>query len=144
MGDILKLGPRDSLEILGSGPEELLALASYAPLGSPPPAHLHPGQEERFEVLEGRMRAIVDDDELEIGAGETLEVHAGSTHQMWNPAEEPARVRWSTRPGLRTEQWFRELDSIFAEDGAIANGREVDFGALLEEYADVFRLAEAG
>lgn len=144
MGDILKLGPRDSLEVLASGPGELLVLATYVPLGSPPPAHLHPGQDESFEVLEGRLRAKVDGEQLEVGAGETLEISAGSAHQMWNPAEEPARVRWSTRPGLRTERWFRELDSIFAEDGAIANGEEVDFGALLEDYADVFRLAEAG
>jgi mannose-6-phosphate isomerase-like protein (cupin superfamily) len=143
MGDVLRLGPRDSLEIVGSGPAELLVIASYVPLGSPPPAHLHPAQDERFEVLEGRMRAKLDGEELEIAAGETLEVPAGSAHQMWNPAERPARVRWSTRPGLRTESWFRELDSIFAEDGAIAKGREIDFGALLEEYADVFRLADA-
>jgi hypothetical protein len=57
MGDVLKLGPRDSLEILSSDEEELLVLASYVPLGSPPAAHLPPSRDERFEVLEGRMRA---------------------------------------------------------------------------------------
>ena len=59
---------------------------------------------------------------------------------MWNPGAEPARVRWVTVPGGRTEQWFRTLDGLFREGGDIAEGREVDFAALLEEYADVFRL----
>jgi hypothetical protein len=49
-------------------------------------------------------------------------------------------VRWVTVPGGRTEQWFRTLDGLFREGGDIAEGREVDFAALLEEYADVFRL----
>ena len=53
-------------------------------------------------------------------------------------------MRWVTTPALRTEEWFRTLDSLFAEDGAIARGGEVDFGALLEEYADVFRLDTEG
>jgi hypothetical protein len=47
-----------------------------------------------------------------------------------------------TTPPGRTERWFRTLDGLFREGGDIAAGREVDFGALLEEYSDVFRLAQ--
>jgi mannose-6-phosphate isomerase-like protein (cupin superfamily) len=141
MGDVLKLGPHDSLEVVSSGPAALEVEATYRPLGSPPPAHLHPGQDERFEVLEGTMRVRVDGEERELPTGAELDVARGQVHQMWNPGETPARVRWVTTPALRTEEWFRNLDSLFAEDGAITRGREVDFGALLEEYADVFRLA---
>ena len=61
---------------------------------------------------------------------------------MWNPGSEPARVRWVTTPAGRTEEWFRTLDGLFREGGDIAAGREVDFGALLEEYSDVFRLEQ--
>jgi quercetin dioxygenase-like cupin family protein len=140
MGDVLKLGPHDSLEIVSSSEAALEVEASYRPGGSPPPAHLHPGQDESFEVLEGAMRVRVDGEESELPAGGEIEILRGQVHQMWNPHEEPARVRWVTTPGGRTEQWFRLLDGLFGEDGDIAAGREVDFGALLEEYSDTFRL----
>src|SRR2546423_792703 len=64
--------------------------------GSFPPEHLHPRQEERFEVLEGAIRAIVDGAERRYHAGETFDVPAGTRHQM--TADEPSRLRWEVRP----------------------------------------------
>jgi quercetin dioxygenase-like cupin family protein len=143
-GDVLRLGPHDSLEIRSSTPEQLEVLASYRPQGTPPPAHLHPSQDERFEVLEGEMRARVDGEELRMPAGTEIEILRGQAHQMWNPGDVEARVRWRTTPALRTEEWFRVLDSLFAPEGAIARGEEVDFPSLLDDYADVFRLVLDG
>jgi len=140
MSEKLSLGPHDSLEIRSSAPEALEVEASYRPGGSPPPAHFHSAQDERFEILVGAMRVRVDGEEREIAAGAEIEIGRGQVHQMWNPGEVPARVRWVTTPAGRTEEWFRVLDGLFREGGEIAEGREVDFGALLEEYADVFRL----
>jgi mannose-6-phosphate isomerase-like protein (cupin superfamily) len=140
MGDVLKLGPHDSLEIVSSSEEALEVEASYRPGGSPPPAHFHPSQDEHFEVLEGAMTTWVDGEERELPAGAEIDIGRGQVHQMWNPGEAPARVRWVTTPAGRTEEWFRVLDGVFREDGEIAAGREVDFAGLLEEYSDVFRL----
>ncbi len=142
MSEKLSLGPHDSLEIRSSTPEALEVEASYRPGGSPPPAHFHPAQDEHFEILEGAMRARVDGEERELEAGAEIAIGRGQVHQMWNPGSEPARVRWVTTPAGRTEQWFRVLDGLFREGGDMAAGREVDFGALLEEYSDVFRLAQ--
>ena len=69
MSETLKLGPHDSLEIVSSTPEALEVEASYRPGGSPPPAHFHPAQDERFEVLDGAMRARVDGEERELADG---------------------------------------------------------------------------
>ena len=140
MSEKLSLGPHDSLEIRSSTPEALEVEASYRPGGSPPPAHFHPAQDERFEVLEGAMRVRVDGEERELAAGVEIEIGRGQVHQMWNPGPEPARVRWVTVPAGRTEEWFRTLDGLFGEGGDVAAGREIDFAALLEEYSDVFRL----
>ena len=140
MPEKLSLGPHDQLEIRSSTPEALEVEATYRPGGSPPPAHFHPAQDEHFEVLEGAMQVKVDGEERELAAGSEIEIARGQVHQMWNPGSEQARVRWVTTPAGRTEQWFRTLDGLFGEDGAIAEGREVDFGALLDEYSDVFRL----
>jgi mannose-6-phosphate isomerase-like protein (cupin superfamily) len=142
MSERLSLGPHDSLEITSSTEEAFEVEASYRPGGSPPPAHFHPAQDERFEILEGAMRVVVDGEERLLEEGTEIEIGRGQVHRMWNPGSEPARVRWVTTPAGRTEQWFRTLDGLFREDGAIAAGREVDFGALLEEYSDVFRLAQ--
>ena len=137
-GDVLRLGPHDSLEIRSSTPEAFEVEARYRPGGSPPPGHLHPAQDESFEVLEGEMRARVDGEGLELPTGARLEIRRGQVHQMWNEGTEPARVRWVTSPGGRTEEWFRTLDRVFSGEA----GPDVDFGALLSEYSDVFRLAE--
>jgi mannose-6-phosphate isomerase-like protein (cupin superfamily) len=139
VGDRLRLGPHDSLEILSSTPEALEIEARYRPEGSPPPAHLHPAQDESFEVLEGAMRARVEGEELDLPAGQRLQIGRGQIHQMWNEGTEPARVRWVTTPTGRTEEWFRTLDRVFSGEA----GPDVDFSALLSEYEDVFRLADA-
>src|SRR4051794_16421031 len=87
---------------------ELLEMeATYAGDGSMPPTHLHPGQAERFEVLDGSVRAIVDGEESVYGQGESFEVPAGTPHQMG--AEEPTRMRWEVRPALRTAEFFERL-----------------------------------
>lgn len=62
---------------------------------------------------------------------------------MWNPGAEPARVRWRTTPGGRTEQWFRAIDALHREGRVGRNGMPgpLSFGVMLDEYRDVFRLA---
>jgi mannose-6-phosphate isomerase-like protein (cupin superfamily) len=140
MPEKLSLGPDNQIEIRSSTPEALEVEAAYRPGGSPPPAHFHPAQDEHFEVLEGTMRVKVDGEERELATGAEIEIGRGEVHQMWNSGSEPARLRWVTTPAGRTERWFRTLDGLFGEGGAIAEGREIDFAALLDEYSDVFRL----
>jgi quercetin dioxygenase-like cupin family protein len=143
MADVLKLTPSESLEVLASGPETLEVEATYGPNGSPPPAHWHPAQDERFEVVAGTLRVRVDGTERDLTPGETIEIGRGSVHQMWNPGAEPARVRWRTSPGGRTEQWFRSIDALHREGKVGRNGMPgpLAFGVMLSEYRDVFRLA---
>src|SRR5215210_4366121 len=92
----LELTPHESVRFLSNSPEVLEVEGTWAPGGSPPPKHFHPGQSEHFEVLEGTLRARVDGREHELGAGDTLEVPAGALHQMWNEGEGPARATWRT------------------------------------------------
>jgi quercetin dioxygenase-like cupin family protein len=135
VGEELEIGTGTRLRVL-SRSEELLELeASYDGGGSPPPAHLHPEQDERFEVLAGAMTARVSGRERELSRGAVLEVPRGTPHQMWNAGGETAVMRWSTTPAGRTLEWFREL-------AALARGEQAgDPATLLERYRDVFRLA---
>ncbi len=143
MPDVLKLTPSESLEVRSSSPEALEVEATYGPGGSAPPKHFHPSQDEHFEVLEGAIRLRIDGEERELAQGEQIDIPSGSVHQMWNPGTEPARVRWRTSPGGRTEQWFRAVDSLHRQGKVGRNGMPgpLAFGVMLSEYRDVFRLA---
>jgi mannose-6-phosphate isomerase-like protein (cupin superfamily) len=141
VADELKLGPTALLRVVRSDAEELEAEATYAPGSQAPPNHLHPDQDEHFEILEGAMQVKIDGGpEQTVGAGETLDVPRNTPHVMWNGADEPARTRWITRPAGRTEEWFRTLDSFQrrTEAGETVEGDE--YIRALEEYSDVFRL----
>jgi mannose-6-phosphate isomerase-like protein (cupin superfamily) len=93
----------------------LLDMEATFPAGAaPPPLHLHPRQEERFTVLGGALELQLGDGRRALRAGETLVIPAGTPHAMWNPGASPARVRWETRPALRTEQFFETLVALAA------------------------------
>jgi quercetin dioxygenase-like cupin family protein len=103
--------------------DELLVMeASYGGDGSLPPEHLHPAQEERFEVIDGAVRAIVDGAERRYEKGDAFAVPAGTPHQM--TGDGPARVRWEVRPALRTAEFFETLLSGTAGPDFLAEFRE--------------------
>ncbi|MFL5782588.1 MAG: cupin domain-containing protein, partial [Thermoleophilaceae bacterium] len=95
------------LRIVRIEDEVLVMEARYGGHGQLPPEHLHPSQTERFEVLEGAIRAIVGGDERRYERGQTFDVPAGTPHQM--AGDGPARFRWEVRPPLRTADFFEQL-----------------------------------
>jgi mannose-6-phosphate isomerase-like protein (cupin superfamily) len=115
---------------------ELLEMeATYSGDGGMPPLHLHPSQAEHFEILEGSMRTIVDGEERVYEAGESLDVPAGTPHQMG--AQEPTRMRWEVRPAMRTAEFFERLYGD-GPDSAQKMGE-----AFWAEFQAEFRLAES-
>jgi quercetin dioxygenase-like cupin family protein len=118
-----------------TGGEVLEMEATYGGAAGMPPEHLHPGQLERFEVLEGSMRTIVGDTEKTYEAGESFEVPAGTPHQM--AAEGPSRMRWEVRPALRTAEFFERLYGD-APDSAREAESIADF---LAEFGDEIRFS---
>jgi hypothetical protein len=107
--------------------------ASYDGTGGMPPEHLHPSQDERFEVLDGRVRAIVGDVERSYGAGESFDVPAGTPHRM-APEGGPASTRWHVRPALRTAEFFERL---------YGGGESERFAEFLDEFSDEIRMTGA-
>lgn len=90
---------------------------TYPPGSDPPPRHLHPQQDEHFEVVTGRLRAVVDDVEQELGPGDVLDVARGTPHLMHPVADEPTTVLWRTSPALRTDHLFCDLWQAAADNG---------------------------
>src|SRR3712207_4065229 len=88
MDEELTIGPGTTLRVVAHSDDVLEIEASYAPNGAPPPAHLHPEQDERFEVLAGAVRVRAAEADGVIMAGEVLEIPRGTVHQMWNGRDE--------------------------------------------------------
>ena len=137
-----KLTPHESVTLRAETPQAIEVEAVYAPGGDPPPAHLHPAQDERFEVLEGELTVRLGGEQRVLRAGDTINVPRGTPHQMWNAEEQPARVAWTTSPALRTGDWYRTLDRLQREGRVGKDGMPgpLAFAAYLTEYSDVFRL----
>ena len=111
--------------------------ATYGGNGALPPEHFHPRQVERFEVLEGTIRAIIGGTERRYGRGETFDVPAGTPHQMG--AEEPSRMRWEVRPALRTAEFFERLYG----DGPDSARAATSIADFLAKFSDEMRITSA-
>jgi hypothetical protein len=123
--------------------DELLAMeAEWSREETRPPAHFHPHQDERFEVLEGELTADVGGKIRVLRAGETIEVPRRTSHRMWNAADRPARARWEVRPALRTQEMFAAIDRSRAFRRSPKGGGMTPLGAapVLREFSEEFRL----
>jgi quercetin dioxygenase-like cupin family protein len=117
-----------------SGGERVVIEITYEGGPDLPPAHFHPNQTERFEVLEGQIHAVIGGEERSFAAGDHFEVPPGTVHQMWS--EHGARQRWETSPPLRTERFF---ELVWGIQNAVAEGGE-PLELDLAELRDEFRL----
>jgi mannose-6-phosphate isomerase-like protein (cupin superfamily) len=137
--ETLHLNSHETVRLVRETPEDLEVEARWAPSAAQPPSHLHPAQDERFEVLTGRLMASLEGSERTLGPGESLEIPRGTPHKMWNPGPEPASASWHTRPAGRTAEWFRTVDRL-----GLGGTRRPALPAManaLRSYSDVFQLA---
>lgn len=82
------------------------------PSGFVAAAHVHPFQEERFQVLEGTVMFRIDGQALAAEPGDTILVAAGRKHQFWNAGEEEVRFACEVRPALQFEQLIETMFSL--------------------------------
>ena len=80
--------------------------------------HIHPRQDEYFEVISGTLRGRVSGKEFTAGPGERLVVHAGAPHVWWNSGEDELHVLAEARPALRFEYFFESFFGL-AQDGKV-------------------------
>jgi quercetin dioxygenase-like cupin family protein len=122
---------------------ELLEVESVYTKPSPsrPPAHYHPYQEERFEVLSGRGNVVVDGGERTLREGEVLIIPPGTPHEMWAEGT-GARVNWQTRPAMKTEDFFETMWGLAnagkTNEKGVPNLLRV--AVIAREHSDEFRL----
>jgi mannose-6-phosphate isomerase-like protein (cupin superfamily) len=97
---------------------ELVAIDLELPAGGRVPGglHIHPVQEERFEVVEGAMRFRMGGRRVVAGPGDVVVVPPGMPHDFANGGDTEALVRVEVRPALKMEELF-ETAVALAEQG---------------------------
>ncbi len=63
-----------------------------------PTEHVHPSQEERWQVLSGTLAVAFDGEEQRLTVGEDVTLPAGVPHRIWNPGAKPSRVLLEFHP----------------------------------------------
>jgi quercetin dioxygenase-like cupin family protein len=100
-------------------------------------AHVHPGQTERHEVIEGRMRIRTGGVTRILGPGDAFETPAGRPHTHAAPDDATGRVRVQIRPAKRTAEWLERLGAMDAA-GELGKGgwpKPVPGARLIRDFA---------
>jgi quercetin dioxygenase-like cupin family protein len=116
---------------------ELLAVEFVvAPDGHVPGGHVHPVQEERFEVVSGRMRFKKGRKTVLAGSGDTLVVPPGTYHRFANAGDGPAVIRVEVRPALNMEQLWETTVALAAEGRTFRSGlpKPLDLALFMREF----------
>ena len=98
--------------------ELVVVEALVAPGGAVAAAHVHPAQEERFEVLEGELEFRIRKQTLVARAGDRVLVPAGTPHRFRNVGDGAARFVCEIRPALGFEALIETMFSL-AADGKV-------------------------
>ena len=107
-----------------------------APGGRVPSSHAHPGQQETFTVLEGKMRFRVGWRRIIAGPGRRVVVPAGTVHHFANAGRVTARVAVESRPALRMQELL-ETAAALAQDQHAARRvlpRPLDLALFMTEF----------
>jgi quercetin dioxygenase-like cupin family protein len=78
-------------------------------------AHVHPSQEERFEVLKGSVGFKIGRDKLVAGPGQRVTVPAGTAHKFWNAGDTEAHFVCEVRPALQFESLLETMFALAAD-----------------------------
>jgi mannose-6-phosphate isomerase-like protein (cupin superfamily) len=113
------------------------------PDGKVPGKHIHPNQEERFEVLDGTMKFKVGHRTIVAVAGDVLTVPAGMAHKFRNGGATLAHVRVTVTPALKMEQMFETVCELAANGRTLRNGlpKPLDLSLFVSEYRDEVQAA---
>jgi mannose-6-phosphate isomerase-like protein (cupin superfamily) len=105
-------------------------------------AHVHPNQEERFEIVSGTLALNVGGEEIVAGPGKTLTVPAGTPHRFWNGGDEEVRFRCEVRPALKFEHLLETMFALAADGKTNEKGMPnlLRLAVIARAHFDVVRL----
>lgn len=112
-----------------------------------PPPHIHPLQDEIFEVIEGKLVLSVNGKKIVLEEGESFAVKAKAAHTFSNPIERETKFRATYKPSLDIDymlvQGFESLNSQSNPDKPSFQ-MIVDFDFILKQIYGQYKFAGAG
>jgi quercetin dioxygenase-like cupin family protein len=111
------------------------------PHGQVPGGHVHPVQQESFQVIKGIMRFRKGLRTVVAGPGEEIVVPPGVVHRFANAGDEPAVVRVRVEPALRMEQLFETVTALAREGRTLRSGmpRPLELALFMREFEQEVR-----
>lgn len=113
--------------------------------GEREPEHVHPHQENIFEVLTGALRFRIDGAERLVGPGERLVIPPGVPHHFWVDGGTAAHYRQEFRPALKTQAFFETFFGLAREGKLDARGMPplLLLGVFGQTFWDEIRVTRA-
>jgi quercetin dioxygenase-like cupin family protein len=95
---------------------EAVVLETFVqPNGFVAAAHVHPHQEERFQILRGTVGFRLGREKIVAGPGQRITVPAGTAHKFWNAGDDEAHFVAEVRPALQFEQLIETMFGLAAD-----------------------------
>ena len=104
------------------------------PGASVPTEHVHPIQEERFEVLEGTLTVTIAGKEVQLRPGEVGVVPAGIAHRAFNHADTEMHSLVDVRPSGNLDMFFVQLERSGVRMDPPALPAGLQFMRFMQEY----------
>ena len=116
--------------------EPLAFELELSPNGQVPGMHIHPIQEERFEVTKGTMRFKMGAKKVIAKPGAVVVVPPGVRHKFANASDEGAHARVEVRPALRMEQLLETTVALAEEGRTTRKGlpKPLDLALFMREF----------
>ena len=112
------------------------------PSGFVAAAHVHPFQEERFEILKGSASFRIDGQDLVANTGDSILVAAGRRHQFWNASDTEVRFTCEVRPALGFEPLVETMFALARDGKTNRKGmpNPLRLAVIAREHFDTVRL----
>ena len=102
--------------------------------------HVHPHQEERFQITSGQITLCVDGQERRYVKGDHVTIPAGTPHLWWNSGADDLRVILEFRPAGRFAEFITTFFALAQAGKTNRRGLPTDplqLGVTFAEYRDV-------
>ena len=125
-----------------TGGEAVVIETFVQPGGFVAAAHVHPHQEERFQVLRGSVGMKIGREKHVAGPGTRLTVPAGTPHRFWNAGDETAHFVCEIRPALQFESLIETMYGLAADGKTNAKGMPnlLRLAVIAQAHFDTVRL----
>ena len=122
---------------------EAVVIETYVqPNGFVAAAHVHPSQEERFEILRGSVGFKLGREKLVAGPGQRITVPAGTPHRFWNAGDDVAYFVCEIRPALQFESLIETMFALAADGKTNRKGmpNPLRLAVIAKAHFDTVRL----